>query len=120
MVSLCASETWCHFTNILREAFTSEGPKGAKKKLMTAWASADFFPGKGKIFQGGAKTHYLPKNQIYNYKNILFSSKKLKKHTIFDDRSPSRPPLRTPMLDWFFLHNVDEIHPWLVISALSC
>jgi len=23
-----------------------------------AWASADFFPGEGKIFQGGAKTYY--------------------------------------------------------------
>jgi len=34
---------------------------------MGAWASADFFPGEGKIFQGGAKTYYLPKKHLKTY-----------------------------------------------------
>jgi len=66
--------------------------------MSEAWASADFFPGEGKIFQGG-KSYYLPKKPP---KNILFFSKKVKKHTILagqgGSRAPSCPPLRTPMV----------------------
>ncbi len=45
---------------------------------MKTWASADFFPGEGKIFQGGAKTYYLPKKHL---KTFYFPLKKVKKHT---------------------------------------
>jgi len=36
-------------------------------KYSQSWASADFFPGEGKIFQGGAKTYYLPKKHLKTY-----------------------------------------------------
>jgi len=48
----------------------------AKISNSLSWASADFFPGEGKIFQGGQKHTICPKN-------ILFSSKKVKKNKIF-------------------------------------
>jgi len=74
-----------------------------KLTQLNAWASSDFFPGEGKIFQeagGGAKTYYLPKKMP---KNILFSFIKVKKHTILAGQggssAPSCPPLRTPMAE---------------------
>ena len=44
------------------------------------------FPG------GGAKTYYLPKKHL----NILFSSKKVKKHTILAGQGGQGPPLALP------------------------
>jgi hypothetical protein len=32
-------------------------------KFACSWASADFFPGEGKNFPGGARTYFLPKKQ---------------------------------------------------------
>ncbi len=58
-----------------------------------------FFRGRAKIFQGAAKTYYLPKN-------ILFSFKKVEKHTILVSQggggagAPFWPPLRTPITWW--------------------
>jgi len=58
---------------------------------------ADFFPGKGKIFhgsQGGAKTYYFClKTPI----KILFSSKKIEKHTILAGQGEGQgPPFALP------------------------
>jgi hypothetical protein len=39
------------------------------------WASADFFPGEGKNFPGGARTYFLPKKAT---SKILFFPKKSK------------------------------------------
>ena len=47
------------------------------------WASADFFPGEGKIF-------HWPKKHL---KKILFSSKKVKKTYYFDRPGGHGPPL---------------------------
>jgi len=67
--------------------------------MFQTWASADFFPGEGKIFHGGAKTYYLPKKHLKTYyfplkrsKNILFWPAR------GGSRAPSCPPLRTPMV----------------------
>ena len=69
---------------------------------MSPWASADFFPGEGKKFQGGggAKTYYLAKKHLKRY----YFSQKSKKTYKFGRpggargaRAPSCPPLRTPM-----------------------
>jgi len=49
------------------------------------WASADFFPGEGKIFQG-AKTYYLPKK-------MLFFSLNVKKKTLLCPAKGGKSPL---------------------------
>ncbi len=60
----------------------------------SSWASADFFPGEGKIFQGGAKIYYLP---IKCLKTYNFLSKKSKKHTILVSQGGgAMPPLALP------------------------
>jgi len=61
------------------------------------WASTDFFPGEGKIFQGVAKTYYLPKKCPKTY---YFLSKKTKTYYFAQSREgkcPLLPSLRTPM-----------------------
>ena len=77
--------------------------------LLEAWASADFFPGEGKIFQGGAKTYYLPNK---HQKRYYFRLKKSIKHTILasqgGSRAPSCPPLRTPMIK-MVVHKFEHI-----------
>ncbi len=58
-----------------------------------SWASADFFPGEGKIFQGGQKHTICLKAP----KNILFSSKKVKKTYYFGRPGGDQgPPLALP------------------------
>ncbi len=37
------------------------------KKYFKSWASADFFPGEGKKFPGGARTYFLPKKLQKRY-----------------------------------------------------
>jgi len=58
-----------------------------------SWASADFFPGEGKIFQGGAKTYYLPKKHLKTY---YFSLKKSKNILFWPARGGQGPPLALP------------------------
>jgi hypothetical protein len=44
-----------------------------KMAHLSSWASADFFPGEGKNFPGGgARTYFLPKNNI---KDTIFPKK---------------------------------------------
>jgi hypothetical protein len=62
-----------------------------------AWASADFFPGEGKNFPGGARTYFLPKKQRKRY---YFSQKK-SKNILFlaglgRPEGGKRPPLPSP------------------------
>jgi len=63
---------------------------------MHSWASADSFPqGRAKFSRGGGKTYYLPKNTP---KKMLFSSKKVEKHTIVagQEGGGQGPPLALP------------------------
>jgi len=55
-----------------------------------SWASADFFPGEGKIFQGGGK------NILFAQKTLkkIFSTKKFEKHTILVGQGALRTPMR--------------------------
>jgi hypothetical protein len=61
---------------------------------LLAWASTDFFPGEGKIFRGGGGQKHT--NYLKTPKNILFSSKKVKKHTILAGQGGQGPPLALP------------------------
>ena len=67
-----------------------------KKDLCTLspWASADFFPGEGKIFQGGGQKHTIcPKN---TKKDTIFVLKS-QKHTILASQGGGQgPPLALP------------------------
>jgi len=47
----------------------------------------------GQNIPGGAKTYYLPKKTL---KNILFSPKIVKKHTILASQGGQGPPLALP------------------------
>ena len=59
---------------------TSRGMLG-----LQAWASADFFPGEGKIFLGGGQKHTIC------LKRYFFASEKVKKHTIFAGQGGQEP-----------------------------
>jgi len=62
-------------------------------KLWLSWASADFFPGEGKIFQGGAKTYHLPKKHLKTYYFLLKKSKNI---LFWLARGGQGPPLALP------------------------
>ncbi len=70
-----------------------------------------FFQGRAKIFQGGAKTYFLP---IKQQKRYYFSQKSLKKCYFRPalagqgggQEHPLAPPLRTPMLVATIVANV--------------
>jgi len=72
------------------------------------WASADFFPGEGKISRGGAGRGGLKYTICLKMpKNILFSFKKSRK-TYYFGWPMGGTPLRTPMTtiwvsNWFYL-----------------
>jgi len=57
------------------------------------WASADFFPGEGKIFQGGGKNILFDEKTP---KKLLFSSKKCKNILFRSARGGQGPPLALP------------------------
>jgi hypothetical protein len=76
------------------EKFTTRFVEKNSKYQINTWTSADFFPGGAKIFQGGTRTYFFPKN---NQKHTIFL-KKVQKQTIFGrPRAPLAPSLRTPM-----------------------
>jgi hypothetical protein len=56
-------------------------------------ASADFFPEEGKIYQGGAKTYYLPKKCPKTY---YFLSKKSKNILFWPAKGGQETPLAHP------------------------
>jgi hypothetical protein len=61
-----------------------------------SWASADFFPGEGKNFPGGARTYFLPKKQRKRY---YFSQKSLKTYYFWPalaGQGGQEPPLALP------------------------
>jgi len=59
--------------------------------VLKPWASADFFPGEGKIFQGGGGKNIL--FALKTPKNILFSSKKKSKTYYFGRPGGVKGPL---------------------------
>jgi len=86
-----------------------QGGRGCSIKILLAlvicaWASADFLPAEGKIFQGGINILFAKKMPI----NILFWPSKGGKRL-------SCPPLRTHMYMRYFIYNFEHIRWEFVI-----